>query len=68
MVDVLSLMSMKRSLVADVLENKGDFRQPNLSAQQVVVIVLELPIREVIPPVPPSACGLSTRKTTRLTC
>lgn len=36
--------------MADVLEDEIYFWQPDLCTQQIVVIVLELRIREMIPP------------------
>jgi hypothetical protein len=37
-------------LVTDVLEYKGDLRKVNLCPQQIIVVVLQLGIREMIPP------------------
>lgn len=40
----------ERCLMTDILEHKGNLRQPNLCTEQIVMVVLEFAIREVIPP------------------
>ncbi len=43
-----------KPLMTDVLENERNFRQPDLSTKQVIVVVLQLYISEVVPP---RSCG-----------
>jgi hypothetical protein len=35
--------------MADILEGKGNFRVPALGAEEIVVVVFQLDIREMVP-------------------